>query len=47
MTDMKCLPDSLLNQKFYFPSQSGNEKNVKVRLEQINRIKTQITKNQK
>ena len=45
MTDMKCLPDSLLNQKFYFPSESGNEKNVKARLEQINRIKTQINKN--
>ena len=46
MTDMKCLPDSLLNQKFYFPSESGNEKNVKIRLEQINKIKTQIN-NQK
>ena len=43
MTDMKCLPDSLLNQKFYFPSESGNEQNVKARLEQINRIKGQIS----
>lgn len=45
MTDMKCLPDSLLNQKFYFPTDSGNEKNVKARLDQINAIKKHISKN--
>ena len=36
---MQCMPTSLRNKKYYFPSNRGNEKNIKVILNNIERIK--------
>ncbi len=35
ITKMKCLPDSLSDRRYYYPTTSGIEKNVKERLEKI------------
>ena len=35
LTKMKCLPDSLTDRKYYQPTEQGNEKQVKERLEEI------------
>ena len=42
ITDMECLPKSLVGKKYYVPTVSGNEKNVKEILERI-----ESTKNKK
>ncbi len=39
MTDMQCLPDSLVGREYYQPSDQGSEQKVKKRMEQINAIK--------
>lgn len=39
VTNMQCLPDELKNAKYYIPSTNGNEKNVKIILENIEKIK--------
>lgn len=39
VTNMQCMPTSLKNKKYYFPSNHGNEKNIKVILNNIERIK--------
>lgn len=36
---MRCMPDCLKDKKYYFPSDRGNEKNIKVVLNNINKIK--------
>lgn len=35
LTDMQCLPDNLKDREYYRPTEQGNEKNFKMRLEQI------------
>ena len=35
ITAMQCLPESLKDKKYYFPTEGGSEKRVKERLEQI------------
>ena len=35
LTDMQCLPDSLVGRKYYIPTEQGNEGRYKARLEQI------------
>ncbi|MEE3343674.1 MAG: replication-associated recombination protein A [Bacilli bacterium] len=42
ITNMQCLPDSLKNQKYYIPTNNGNEKNVKQVLDNIKRIKEEF-----
>lgn len=39
ITNMQCLPDSLKNKKYYVPSSHGNEKNVGIMLDRIEKIK--------
>lgn len=39
VTNMQCMPTLLKNKKYYFPSNHGNEKNIKVILNNIERIK--------
>ena len=39
ITNMQCLPDSLKNKKYYIPTDHGNEKNVSVILDRIEKIK--------
>lgn len=39
ITDMECLPKSLAGKKYYVPTMSGNEKNVKEILERIETVK--------
>ncbi len=39
ITNMSCLPDELKKEKYYIPSTNGNEKNVKIILENIEKIK--------
>lgn len=39
VSNMTCLPESLRNKKYYIPSTSGNEKNVKEILKNINNLK--------
>lgn len=39
ITDMECLPDALKGKKYYIPTMSGNEKNVKEILERIEKAK--------
>ena len=47
VTDMVCLPDNLKNNKYYYPTNSGNEKNVKEILEKIDKMKKGCNKNEK
>ncbi len=47
ITNMVCLPDALKNNKYYYPTNSGNEKNVKEILEKIERIKKGYDKDAK
>ena len=35
LTDMQCLPDSLLGREYYRPTEQGTEAKFKARLEQI------------
>ena len=39
LSRMKCLPESLNGRRYYLPSEEGQEKRVKERLEQILRWK--------
>ena len=39
ITNMQCLPDSLKNKKYYYPTDHGNEKNVKEILKNIEKKK--------
>ena len=39
ITNMKCLPDSLKNKKYYIPTNHGNEKNITTILKNIEKIK--------
>ncbi|MDI3528685.1 MAG: putative ATPase [Thermoanaerobacter sp.] len=39
VTDMQCLPDNLKDRKYYVPTDSGFEKDIQERLEQINNLK--------
>lgn len=41
ITNMQCLPDSLKNKKYYYPTSSGNEKRFKEILERVEQIKKQ------
>ena len=36
LTNMQCLPDSLLGKEYYFPTEEGTEAKFKARLEEIN-----------
>lgn len=35
LTNMQCLPDSLLGKEYYFPTEEGTEAKFKTRLEEI------------
>jgi putative ATPase len=39
ITDMQCLPDELRGKTYYSPSDKGNEKELKERLERIKQWK--------
>ena len=41
LTDMQCLPDSLLGHEYYYPTEQGVEMKFKTRLEQIKKWKCQ------
>ncbi len=45
MTDMACLPNSLLNREYYVPSDQGSEQKVQKRMQQINAIKAMVRRN--
>ncbi len=42
ITNMECLPSSLKGKKYYIPTDSGNEKNVKATLLRIEEIKKKL-----
>ena len=42
LTDMQCLPDNLLGRVYYKPTQSGQEKSISRRLEEIRNIKESL-----
>lgn len=44
LTDMQCLPDSLLGRHYYTPTTQGSEKRVKERMEQIDAWRRQHAK---
>ncbi len=44
LTDMQCLPDNLLDRVYYKPAQSGQEKSISRRLEEIRSIKKNLAK---
>ena len=44
---MQCLPDSLVGREYYRPTEQGNEKNFKTRLEQIKTWKKQRAEEKK
>lgn len=44
LTTMSCLPDSLMNRKYYQPTNQGSETKVRMRLEQIENWKKIISK---
>ena len=39
VAEMECLPDNLLGRKYYYPGEAGFEKDIRRRLEEIERIK--------
>lgn len=41
LTDMQCLPDSLLGKEYYFPTEEGTEAKFKARLQEIKQWKKQ------
>lgn len=47
LTNMQCLPDSLLNREYYLPGEQGVEGKIKARLQQIKLWKKQHQKNTK
>ncbi len=42
LTDMQCLPDSLLGREYYHPTEEGLEARYKTRLEEIKKIKQEL-----
>jgi putative ATPase len=44
LTDMQCLPDSLLGTEYYFPSEDGMEYKFKERLNEIKKWKLENAK---
>ena len=42
LTDMQCLPDSLLGKEYYHPTEEGLEARYKTRLEEIKKIKEEL-----
>ena len=44
LTDMQCLPDTLLGRHYYTPTVQGSEKRVKERMEQIDAWRRQHAK---
>jgi len=42
VTDMTCLPESLLGRSYYKPTDQGFEARIRLRLEEIRRIKTKV-----
>ena len=47
MTDMTCLPDTLIGKEYYVPSNQGSEVKVQKRLEQIKAIKAQVRRSKR
>ncbi len=47
ITDMQCLPDSLKDRTYYRPTEEGLEKRYKDRLEEVNKIKRDLTVNKR
>ena len=47
LTDMQCLPDSLLGRRYYTPTVQGSEKRVKERMEQIDAWRRQHAKKER
>lgn len=43
VTAMKCLPESLLDKRYYEPTTQGKEADVKKRLEELERIRNSLT----
>ncbi len=43
VTNMQCLPDRLKGHKYYYPTNSGKEKNVKMTLDNINKLKSNFS----
>ena len=41
ITDMQCLPDEIKNKKYYNPTEHGEEKKVKERLDIIEKMRKQ------
>ncbi len=42
ITNMQCLPDEIKDAKYYYPTNNGNEKNVKEVLERIETVKRNL-----
>lgn len=42
VTNMKCLPESLADKKYYYPTEQGHEKRFKERLDYINSLKNKM-----
>lgn len=38
-TDMQCMPDKLIDKRYYIPNDAGEEKNCKIIIEDLNKIK--------
>lgn len=38
-TDMQCMPDKLIDKRYYIPNDAGEEKNCKIIMEDLNKIK--------
>jgi putative ATPase len=47
VTDMTCLPESLLGRRYYRPTDQGFEARIRLRMEEIRRIKTKTGENPK
>jgi putative ATPase len=45
ITDMQCLPDSLVGKQWYFPTERGVEKRIKERLEEIRKLRENKSSN--
>ena len=42
LSDMQCLPDSLIGKEYYFPTEEGTEAKFKARVEEIKRWKNEM-----
>jgi putative ATPase len=43
ITTMNCLPDNLINHRYFFPTDRGFEKEITERITQWQKIKSRIT----